>query len=324
MDSLPKRKRRWPKLCIVLGSLLAVLCLILTAGWFYYLAPMRHLVSPEWMAAHSEQDRWHEEELLYWRTNKSPDLMFRPDKILFYGDKEWFKWLLDRVNGGKPSFRVCGCTFSCLATISNHYFDSVEGWNQWYAANKDKTQEEWLQDGFAQQGVKIALPPSPSDTDALLALLGKRSDDPKKTNFRLERAYAAPSNIRYNAYRWLRDMGFDPVSHLIARHDTKLVPEIFEGIREYRKLELKMPASNRLGILAFGMDSSDSLGEYGWSAPPITRKSIGLMAYGFMLITGLSGFLLVRHGIRVLRFRSASASPTHEPPNATEDSNHVQ
>lgn len=316
MDTPPEEKNRRPKITIVAGSLLLLLAASLAAGWFYFLAPIRHRANRNWMERHSELGRWKEEQEMYRRTGSSPDLMFRPDKIGLYGDKTWFKWLLDHVNEGSSSFRVCGCTYSCLTDISNHSFNSDKQWNDWYEAHKHKSHEQWLQDGFAKRGVTIALPPSPADTELLLSLLGKLSDDPKRTNYKLERDFDAPGYVRYNAFRWLRDMGFDPVTYLMSHATTKLRPELIEGIKQYRKLELRFPQSNSTGLLAFADGVKSDWDNF---SPRATQERFGYIAILLMAGFSVGGLFLIRRGIRTLHLKSTPASLTSHPPDTADD-----
>ena len=316
VDTKPREKRRWPKVAMASGWLLILVAAALAFLWFYLLTPLRHRSDHHWMAEHSALGRWNEEQRMYLRTGASPDLMFRPDKIQFYGNKAWFEWLLKRVNSDASDFRVCGCTFSCLAYMSNHDFDLESGWNHWYAANKDKTQEQWLQAGFVVHNVKVTLPPSPSDAEALLSLLGKIFEGPPRPGYRLRNDYVAPSYTRYNAFRWLRDMGFSPVAYLIDHEAAKLRPEIISGIRQYEVLERRFPASDGVGILAFGPQPQNPLDD----VPPRTTltTAVAFTLYGLMAGFGVGGILLVRRGFRTLRLKSTPASRTSHPPGTAD------
>ena len=316
MNTPPRTKCRRPWLRIAVGSTLLLAAVALAVGWFYVLVPLRHRTDPNWMASHSELGRWNEEQKMYRRLGTSPDLVFRPDKIHFYGGKEWFKWLLDHVNGGSSSFRVCGCTYSCLCYISNHGFDSDEEWNRWYAANKDKTHEEWLQAGFAKRGIAVTLPPSSAKTEALLSLLGRLSSDPKRTNFKLERAFEAPGYVRYNAFRWLRDMGFEPVDYLLDHEVAKLPPELIHGIREYQKLEHRFPKANAVGLLSFSQRDSADGDHFPHSA---VRDGFGYGTYALIVAFGIGGFCLIRQGLRIMRLKSVPASRATRPPGTADD-----
>jgi hypothetical protein len=136
------------------------------------------------------------------RAFRSPDLCFRGDQIGYYGDKEWFLWLDERIRNPEK-FRYCGCTRYALALMANHEMDS---WAPWTDANRSRTQVEWIKDGFLKHGVTVHLPPGPEDTAPLLRLLGRKTwntlfGGPQGA----EAPESIPSYIQYNAFRWLRD-----------------------------------------------------------------------------------------------------------------------
>ena len=140
------------------GFLLLVAGLTATYWWLYKLAPIRHLADPEWLVEHSETARWKEEQRNYQRIGSSPDICFRGDRIGFYGGKEWFLWLVGQIR--KPQFRHCGCTDYALALMANRYLPS---WAGWIEANRGRSQEEWIRDGFLAYGVTVHLPPESDD-----------------------------------------------------------------------------------------------------------------------------------------------------------------
>jgi hypothetical protein len=98
-------------------------------------------------------------------------LCFRGDRIGFYGDKQWFLWLDDRIRNPER-FRHCGCTEYALAWRANRH---VVSWAQWTDANRSRSQEEWIRDGFMDYGVAAHLPPTSDDTLPLLRLVGRKS-----------------------------------------------------------------------------------------------------------------------------------------------------
>ncbi len=312
-----KKPPRRPKLAITFGVLLLSGAGVLAWFWFYTLAPMRRVLDLDWRAMHSKEAQWAEEQKSYRRFTRSPDLWYGADDIYRFGDETWFKWLLDRVLSGDSSFRVCGCTMECLAVMSNHDFDADADWANWYEANKEKTQEEWIQDGFATQGMTISLPPSDDETESLLMILGKRSKDPKNVNSAGEPRLDAPGFMRYNAYRWLRDMGFDPVAYLLKSDVASLPKELKEGVTQYREYEKGDVPNSGLGRLSFAPAP-----ESDW------RPSISVMVHKtgiqasllvIVLVAGVTGLGLTRRGIRTLRLKSAPASAASHPPDTAGD-----
>lgn len=65
--------------------------------WFYKVPPIRNLANEEWLESHTEKARWKEEQKKYHRLGSSPDLCFSGDRIGYYGDKQWFEWLVKKM-----------------------------------------------------------------------------------------------------------------------------------------------------------------------------------------------------------------------------------
>ena len=64
---------------------------------------------------------------------------------------------------------------SALQSITNHDAGrNAEDWRQWYEKNKDKTQAQWIKDGFAEHGFPVSDPPADAFVTALI-----RASDPK-------------------------------------------------------------------------------------------------------------------------------------------------
>jgi hypothetical protein len=262
--------------------------------WFYSLAPMRHLADPKWLENHTEKARWLEEQKDYRRIGSSPDLEFRGDRIGYYGDKAWFLWLENKATAVKH-FRVCGCTETALALMCNQHADS---WEEWAKANRGRTQEEWIRDGFLKYGVSVHLPPEAGDVEPLLGLVGKKGwnflyEGPRGTNA----PDSIPSYVQYNAFRWLRDSGFNPLT--FARSNTSMVAsqDVAIALLKYAKWQSAFPDAERheLGVLAFAKRPDRDVG----LAPPvITRLWFSLVICGSVIVLLLMGFWLsvVRKG----------------------------
>ena len=245
-------------------------CLLIGAGifvaywWSYKLAPMRRLADPEWRAAHSARAHWQEEQKKYNRLSASPDLCFAGDMIGYYGDKEWCLWLVDKMHGG-GNFRVCGCTATALMMMANR---DEQSWKEWADAHHDETQEEWIREGFAQRGVIVHLPPQPADTVPLLEVLGHSTwntlwGGPQGTNA----PEAFPNYLQYNAFRWLRDSGFDQTTFAAANAPALSSDAVRIGLMQYTKWNAAYPRHDGVGILAFGKESDDT----SWGTPTLLR-----------------------------------------------------
>lgn len=261
--------------------------------WMYWLAPMRHLNDPAWLAQSSEARRWEEEQKSYHRTGRSPDLCFKDDRIGYYGNADWFFWLEERIRHPE-SFRHCGCTESALALMTNHNEDSWESWTQ---ANRHRSQEEWIKDGFARYGVEVHLPPKQEDAVPLLRLLARPS---WKVMYwgakRPEEAPpdALPDNVKYNAFRWLRDLGFKLDS------DAAKEPLTAQGLLQYYRWLAGFPGIGGVGVLSFGKKRVDtSLDE---PQPILNRPWASAGIYALIGLSTLGGgWLMVRFGRRSTR-----------------------
>ena len=247
---------------------------------------MRHLADSKWLETHSEKARWLEEQKDYERMGSSPDLEFRGDRIGYYGDKKWFLWLESKATTDK-TFRVCGCTETALALMSNQHVDS---WEEWMKTNQNRTQEEWIRDGFSKYGVSAHLPPNTSDTEPLLKLIGRKSwnflqGGPQGTNA----AEAIPNYVQYNAFRWLRDSGvFSPTA--FAHSNTTLITsqDMAIALIKYANWRTAFSFSERdnLGVLAFGKKSDL---DTGFAPPLITKSWFNAVVYSTVIVFLLSG-----------------------------------
>jgi hypothetical protein len=121
--------------------------------------------------------------------------------IGYYGDEKWLKWLINKMK--EPNFRVCGCTETVLMHMTNQYH---EDWDKWLDKNKDKTQEQWIEDGFAKSGLKISYPPKTKDIRPLLELLGGETWNVLYGGPKDEKTApkTVPSYMKYNALLFAR------------------------------------------------------------------------------------------------------------------------
>lgn len=276
------------------GLLLLGVGLAVAYWWFYKIAPLRHLADPEWLAAHSEAARWAEEQKDYQRLGSSPDLCFRGDRIGFYGDKEWFLWLEEQIQD--PKFRHCGCTENVLALMTNQH---VTEWGQWTEANRGRSQEEWIRDGFFRHGVKVHLPPQADDTIPLLRLLGRKSWDFLVGSPEDEEAQnAIPSYVQYNAYRWLRDSGFKPMEFTASNPKLLAESEISQGLLTFAAWRAAYPGRDGLGVLAFG--SQTAKGTDLNRRPLIAEPWLAVAVSAFIAVFTIGGGMLFLRVIRRL------------------------
>jgi hypothetical protein len=281
-------KWKWSLLRKVGGAFFITIGLLVAYYWFYKIAPQRHLMDPQWCDNHSERARWLEEQKDYKRMGSSPDLFFRGDRIGYYGDKQWFLWLVDKMQNAK-GFRICGCTKTALALMANQYVESCEEWIKVHGA---QTQEEWIKDGFADFGLTVHLPPSPEDLEPLLSVLGRKSwnvlwNGPQDTDV----PDAIPDYIQYNAFRWLRDFGFDPTEFVDSNPRALVSAPVAIGLFQYMKWHSQFPRRNGLGILSLGQEPASDVNLY--ERRLILRSWFPAIVYSLIIIPCLAGCALI-------------------------------
>lgn len=259
--------------------------------WLYKLGPMRRLVDPDWLESHSEAARWAEEQEDYQRLGTSPDLFFRGDRIGYYGDRKWCLWLVERIVAD-DEFRHCGCTDTALALMTNQ---RVSSWGDWLTTNGDRSQEEWIRDGFLEYGVTVHLPPTPDDAGTLLTLLGQQSENERCEGHADESdSDTVPGHIQYNAFRWLRDSGFQPRRFAALNGDLSLESTKARGILRYSEWHIGYPENDGLGVLAFGRHSETGTdGSDSDFRPRIAKPWLRRGVNGFIGVTTVAGCLLI-------------------------------
>ena len=123
-----------------------------------------------------------------------------------WGNKDSAAWL---INEFKASRTHDGCDDGhldmALPNITNQELGSdTNAWIAWWNRNSQKTQEEWIRDGFAQRGLELHRQLTTNNIIALLKILGAPGVKTNDAKLNFSRAY------RYNAFRWLRDAGVAP------------------------------------------------------------------------------------------------------------------
>lgn len=239
-------KQHWRGLTRVLAVLLIGVGGFCGYWWFYKLAPLRRTLDPEWYASHSQQEYWRKVQKGIHR-----GMWFHDDgfTVGIYGDKSWANWIISHVKSGTSM----GCMGSpCHSASSMRYItnqdvgEDAAAWLAWWAKNRSKSQEEWIADGFRKRGFEIDVPPATGQVPVLLALLG---------NSETNELTAISREMKYNAFRCLRDSGFEPVVYVLSNRTVS--SEIERGLMEYAKQERHWPAASGVGILPFGKKDED-------------------------------------------------------------------
>jgi hypothetical protein len=223
----------------VIGTLLVVSGLIVSYWWFYRLSPSRHTLDPDWYLSHSQQEYWSEIQKGIRRGGWNHDDGFT---VGMYGNKAWASRIMADARPGTP-FGGCqlGHREVAMQYLTNQDAgEEAEGWLSWWEVNKSKTQEQWIADGFKKYGVVAAIPPTLQQKTKLLELL----HDPNS-----EEAVQIPEYLKYNAFRWVRDSGFDAVEFVLANKNLSAAVE--KGLIEYSRRQRHLPIVSGVGVLAF-------------------------------------------------------------------------
>jgi hypothetical protein len=187
-----------------IGTLFLVIAVAVAWVDLYWLAPARKLADSRWLQEHSEHAHWIELQKLL--TRRSPYIPHEAFTVMGrWGDKANVAWFMAEFRAGRD-YGECseGHLSAALPEITNqgYDFDSV-AWLGWWTTNQHKSQLEWIQDGFRQQGILVEAPLTSDNKTDLLKLLGQPapSHGPISTN-------RVRPHLKFNAFRWLRDAGF--------------------------------------------------------------------------------------------------------------------
>lgn len=189
----------------ILGSLLLLTACALAFFWFFWLTPFKHLYSGEWSRNHSNYGHWIEAQKSIRRIGVTHDTGI---EMGYWGGKEWTIWIMAHI---KPGQDIVSCDAShlgdALADMTNQQLGyQSDPWLAWWKTNQNKSQPEWIREGFASKGVVLQQPLTTNNILALLKLANLATNSPVYTNM----LSGLRSSLRYNAFRWLRDSGFKP------------------------------------------------------------------------------------------------------------------
>ncbi|MHC4199348.1 MAG: HEAT repeat domain-containing protein [Planctomycetota bacterium] len=226
----------WRRVLLISGA-----AILLGAGYAVYrynymLGPVIDLTDPAWTARHSKAAIWERLQQNHRRCDSAPDMMAldRGMWIAVYGDRAWALWICDNYLNTK-GYRRCGCNHAALSVMTNQRFEDIKAW---YAENRDKTQEQWILEGFAQVGVAVEIPPSDEQVVQLLRVIGDHEHGSQHN-----RDY-----LQYNAMRVLRDSGVELGRARLVKIQSEN-PELAGAVIDFVAARVRYEGG--LGVLRF-------------------------------------------------------------------------
>jgi len=113
-----------------------------------------------------------------------------------------------------------------------------------------------------------------------------------------------PEYLKYNAFRWLRDSGFNAMKYAVSNLTEASDQQVRRGLLEYANFESRYPGRDYVGILAFGHTKDDM-----WDLPQPIMSTPRFLAKIYMTIYGAPfvGALLILVAIQSRGRKSTTA-----------------
>jgi hypothetical protein len=259
-------------------------------GWFHVLGPARRMEDPEWLRSHSREEWWRETGKRIIRQGWFHDAGLM---VWWYADKAWAERIVERLKPGQDMGCAYGHTSDVMEYITNQ--DPGSGstaWLTWWRTNGHKPQIEWIEDGFRARGFDVEVPPSPEHVPILLSILARSETG---------RTDVVTPFMKYNAYRCLRDSGFEPVGFALSnRHESV---DMERGLLAYAEWDGSMRSPLEAGVLPFAKREDD------WSdyeRPAFVRPAFQMVAHALIFGPLLLGTWLVRRELLSRRPRPSA------------------
>ena len=240
--------------------------------WYYKLAPSKKVLDPEWVSAHSPEAYWNEVQAGIRRGQWNHDDGFAVGRN---GDKSWATWIMTRVEPN-TSMGCLGSQYYHSATAMEYITNQRVGensddWLAWWENNASTSQLEWISDGFKLHDISLDPSPTSNQVKSLLDVLGEKKSDDDDNEY-----------LRYNAFRWLRDSGFDPVEFVVG--DADLSDTHMAGLHEYARREHYFPRALKLGLINLGNDDQEVYFEPPMMLDPVFEKKMRLQVWGALAL----------------------------------------
>jgi len=228
------RRRLMRRFLLVMGSVLVAGSSVVAFLWFWLLAPCRHVSNGEWVATHSAEALWEETQRKILRIGWGHD---DGSMVAGYGGKEWAAWIISGIREGQD-IGDCrrGHKDSALQGMTNQGAGfTAKDWLDWWGRNRNKSQRQWLLDGFAQNGVVLQWPLSREDRLRLLEVMGADEKQPR--------------GYRLSAFRLLRDSDFDPETITVRDLPPGRADPMLKGLVRFSKWSAMWPELDGVGLL---------------------------------------------------------------------------
>ncbi|MHC4796114.1 MAG: hypothetical protein ACYTF1_05675 [Planctomycetota bacterium] len=231
------RSRLFRRILLLVGIISLIGAVAGSTYWFYFLTPLKKLYDTQWLDNHSHYAIWAELQKSLKRNGGSHDEFMR---LGYYGNEEWVRWLINKLPQSSDDGGMCctvGLMYGALGIMTNQELAyKPDAWISWWERNKDKTQVEWIREGFEIHGVSLQSPLTQENIISLLRILGRKD---------IKRGHP------YNAYRWLRDSFFvvDLSKFSYADLPEENPEEVFEGIKRYNYYRGYYPGGGAPGTL---------------------------------------------------------------------------
>ena len=222
---------------IVLGFGLAIMV------WAILIPTLRATLPPAMTPSLSPEGRWKDAKRALRWGGWIHDSGF---VVGWFGDESWVEGLVESMEDGSGYGCDGGHREAALEMITNRTMppeaDPGQFWSAWWEGHQHLSQEEWIREGFESVGISLRDPPGSESENAmqLLTVLGKVNESFEGSGRPEPESYLGdfdfPEALRYNAYRWLRDSGFDPVDWLLEE-GRALDHNQERGLREFRRVE---------------------------------------------------------------------------------------
>ena len=286
-------KKRLSSSIEILGGILILLGIVALCFVQFWIEPMCRRKDPVFYRKLSKKAYWD-----YIQNNIHEHGWTHDDfsPVGDYGNEKWAEWIMDKALKGE-SISDCGeigHKDAAMESITNQKPENgnttEKKWLNWWSKNKNKTQLEWIQDGFLKYGVKVSVPATPNEYKSLLKLLGSKENKTKNEGSKI------PGYVKYNAFRWLRDSGFNPIAYALKSIDKSSSKDEINGLYVYQQRFQYSSKKNSVGILPLTEAAKEIINNpmYGEEPRPMFYEpKVQLVVYLIVFFPIILGAILI-------------------------------